>query len=193
MWLRVSVPEQSDSSALFEELGIPHEEEIEKNEIFLNMKKVLAIATQVGLEDEGCWLCTMGEQALPIMARFDDVLERIEEMQMNALERKIEAPNFACFNSMLPKQVLTEEDEEDPIIPALPREQGEEELIEHRVLLNLDEVFHISEKSSLPHMISVGYGEPSLQYELLPESYEKALLLLGLSQADKLPEEDSDS
>lgn len=185
MWLRVTVPEQSDSSILFEELGIPHEDDIEKNEIFLNMRKILAIATQVGLEEEGCWLCTLGQQALPIMAEFNDVLERVEDMQMNAIEHKVMTPAFATFNCMLPPQVLENDNESDSIIPGLPAE--DEELVEHKILMNLDEVFHISERNSLPHMISLGYGEPSLQYELLPESYEKALMLLGLSQVDTPP------
>lgn len=166
MWLRVFIPQESENALMFEELGIPHEEE-EKVEVLLHVNNLLCIAARVD-EEDSCWICAADQQALPVYAHFDDVSAKIAEMSQLAHESGRPFPHFLQLKGLMP---ATAEEAELPNPP----------LFEHHLLINLDQIFHMTVPGAQPPLVSVGFGAPSLHYELTEESAAVLHKILGMS------------
>lgn len=167
MWLKVTIPHESDSSLLFEELGIPHDADDEKTDVLIHINNLLSIASRKG-EEEECWVCASDQQALPMYAHIDEVHNRIKEMTSLAHKRKVKFPYFVRLSALMPQNAEEAE---------LPNP----ELYEHHILLNVDQIFHISSPGSHPCLVSVGFGAPSLHYELTPQSGAYLHQILGMT------------
>jgi hypothetical protein len=166
MWLRVAIPQESQSSALFEELGIPHDEDAETSDVFIKVTNLLCVASRVG-EEEHCWICAADQQALPLMANFDELAQNLQQMMTVFHKARQAFPQFLQLRCLMPASA------EEAELPNPP-------LFEHHILLNVDQVFHLSAPSTNPAMVSVGFGAPSLHYELVPESADLLRRTLGL-------------
>lgn len=167
MWLRVFIPQESENALMFEELGIPHEEEDEKVEVLLHANNLLCIAARVD-EEENCWICAADQQALPVYAHFDDVCQKIAEMTAHAQSSGHPFPNFIKLIGLMPATA------EEADLPNPP-------LFEHHLLINVDQIFHMTVPNATPPLVSIGFGAPSLHYELTTESAEALYKQLGMS------------
>lgn len=166
MWLRVSIPQESENAIMFEELGIPHEEEEVPVEVLLHVNNLLCIAARVE-EENDCWICAADQQALPVMAHFDEVALKIAEMMALAHRSKRKFPHFLQLKGLMP---ATAEEAELP----------NPTLYEHHLLINTDQIFHMTAPGVEPPLVSIGFGAPSLHYELTRESAVILHKILGM-------------